>query len=536
VTGSGPPTPTSGSRYGVGRGWVGPIAVDQNAATTFASVPQSTIPAQVQQIVSGRGWSWKQLGSSQSVFGQLMLDGPSPSAVLYFVWTGELASQTTGAHTLAGLNGYADVNPKCHSNEYFVDCAMQGDYWTTYGSQDSEQRVYNANWVHNILGLHGAPGCNCGCTGCQRKVSDAWLVPMVDPQGRLVHYVPRPGGPAPTHRPFGTGDALCPSDHQNPDLVAYVAEARVVVQNPPDTRWQQEDYPPTEGPTDADIRCAGCWWVTTQLGVAGEGRGAVMDPIMRNGQVVHGLGQIFYLPEGPTPIVTSPHQGGGRGGGPAPNPSPPDPHPSGPQPIGPDPGSSRRYAERFCPPGTVWNQYRGECTYPAQLRADYLAVARSIGVGQKSEQGAPYVFTDKSQVTSGTPRGSNSGGGDPARPPPWNPFPDNFNHPDKPPGGGLEGPPMRPPARSTFLAALPAQGLGATTTVVNTTSPATVGLVAALGGTVGMLVGAALGAEVGSGDGAASARRAGAGGLIGMLAGSFAGAAIAAPSTVSQGA
>jgi len=75
------------------------------------------------------------------------------------------------------------------------------------------------------------------------------------------------------------------------------------------------------------------------------------------------------------------------------------------------------------------------------------------------------------------------------------------------------------------------QGLGATpATAVN---PSTVGLVAALGGTVGMIVGAAIGSELaGSPDGAA--RRAAAGGLVGMLLGSFSGAAIAAPSVQAQ--
>lgn len=84
------------------------------------------------------------------------------------------------------------------------------------------------------------------------------------------------------------------------------------------------------------------------------------------------------------------------------------------------------------------------------------------------------------------------------------------------------------------ITAPPAQGLGVVTNS-NPTSPATVGLVAALGGTVGLIAGAALGSEVGPGVGETAARRAAIGGLFGMLLGSFAGAAIAAPSTQAQG-
>jgi hypothetical protein len=449
-----------------GLGWV---LVDADLRGVFADAVPSNgpLPPQIVSFLQSRNgdgdFYWFELQTNAGILGQLLINGETTDTpgvlIFYFRWSGLPVSA-------AGVSGYADVNPKCTNNGIFVDCEMQGDYWTTYGSQDSEQRVYNANWVHNILGLHGAPGCNCGCTGCQRKVSEAWLTPMVDPKGRLVSYGPStpgvtprlPSGSQTPRAPHGTG--ACPPD-PDPDLTVMVVQGRAVQQNPPDTRWQQDDYPPTEGPTDADIRCAGCWWVTTQLGV-----GDAMEPIMRNGHVVQGVG-FEFLPQAPPPVNTDPHQkgpGGGGGGNSGPDSGSSggggDPHPSGPEPIGPP---EQAYLLRRCLPGQVWNAYRGVCTYPKQLQADALAYSRG-------------------------------------------------------------------------LAAPPSQGLGTTTTVVNTTSPATVGLVAALGGTVGMLVGAALGAEIGAGAGIAAARRAAAGGLVGMLVGSFAGAAVTAPSTVSQGA
>ena len=83
------------------------------------------------------------------------------------------------------------------------------------------------------------------------------------------------------------------------------------------------------------------------------------------------------------------------------------------------------------------------------------------------------------------------------------------------------------------ISAPPPQGLGAGV-VTSTTSPATVGLAAALGGVVGAVAGATVGLEIGSSYGEASTRRAGFGGLMGIIVGAFAGAAIAAPTVQQQ--
>ena len=99
-------------------------------------------------------------------------------------------------------------------------------------------------------------------------------------------------------------------------------------------------------------------------------------------------------------------------------------------------------------------------------------------------------------------------------------------------GASMEGITRNGHPVSVGVAAPPPQGLGA---VSNPTSPSTVGLVAALGGTIGLIVGAGLGSEIGTGTGEAAARRAAVGGLVGMLVGSFAGAALTAPSTQAQG-
>lgn len=212
-----------------------------------------------------------------------------------------------------------DVNPRCPQGP-FVDAEMQGDYWTTYGSQDSEQRTYNANWTENMLGLQV--------------------------NGRRVQGI-------------GYGD----------------------------------DGPPTEGPTDEDIRCADEEQVRR-----------VVPHCVRNPSTL-----------GPV-IVGGGYLGTQQGLGPCPCPSTPE------------------------------------------MRKMVNGARGPVGVGQ---------------------------------------------------------------------------GLGA---VSNPTSPATVGLIAALGGTLGLIVGGALGAEIGSGGGEAAARRAAVGGLIGMLAGTFTGAALASPSIQSQGA
>lgn len=89
--------------------------------------------------------------------------------------------------------------------------------------------------------------------------------------------------------------------------------------------------------------------------------------------------------------------------------------------------------------------------------------------------------------------------------------------------------------RNLFLAAPPGlQQLGLGATAATATNPSTVGLVAALGGAVGLIAGGALGSEIGTGTGEQAVRRAAVGGLLGMLVGSFAGAAITAPSTAAQ--
>src|ERR1700721_1272550 len=67
-----------------------------------------------------------------------------------------------------GLRGAADVNPHCTSNQVFDD-HIPGDYWTGYGSQDSERRTYSANWVNNVPQIKGrhVQGLNgCGCKSC----------------------------------------------------------------------------------------------------------------------------------------------------------------------------------------------------------------------------------------------------------------------------------------------------------------------------------------------------------------------------------
>lgn len=99
-------------------------------------------------------------------------------------------------------------------------------------------------------------------------------------------------------------------------------------------------------------------------------------------------------------------------------------------------------------------------------------------------------------------------------------------------GASMEGITRNGHPVSVGVGAPQPQGLGA---VSNPTSPSTVGLVAALGGTIGLIVGAGLGSEIGTGTGEAAARRAAVGGLVGMLVGSFAGAALTAPSTQAQG-
>ncbi|HTQ47937.1 MAG TPA: hypothetical protein VMI75_34505 [Polyangiaceae bacterium] len=172
-----------------------------------------------------------------------------------------------------------DVNPTCYANKYFVDDAMEGDYWTTYGSEDSEQRVYNANWVKNMLGLNGAHGvgrgiAGCGCKACERAQAAA-QAPAQDAANQAVAAV------------NAANAAPCPE----PPLVADVYVVAVkpeVAQTAPDTRWQQDDYPPTEGPTDADIRCAGCFWVDQVVPRRQQGVGQ-MEGIMRGGRPVQGF-------------------------------------------------------------------------------------------------------------------------------------------------------------------------------------------------------------------------------------------------------
>lgn len=129
----------------------------------------------------------------------------------------------------------------------------------------------------------------------------------------------------------------------------------------------------------------------------------------------------------------------------------------------------------------VWNAYRGMCTNPTQLRADTITAARFSFDGQQG------VATLRRAANVPTPTG------------------------------------------------LGPIGVAATPTAnASATSPMTVGVVAALGGTVGLLVGAAVGSEIGTGYGEVATRRAAVGGLLGMLVGSFTGAAIVAPSIQAQ--
>lgn len=153
----------------------------------------------------------------------------------------------------AVLPSPGDVNPTCNSNEVFVDEGMQGDYWTTYGSQDSEQRTYNANWTRNMLGLQINGRHVQGIGGCQ-SCGAAKIAPAqrrAQAQRATNQVVSAVNMAAASAQPRGvTADVL---------IVDYKP---VVTQNPPDTRWMQDDYPPTEGPTDADTRCADAWYVS----------------------------------------------------------------------------------------------------------------------------------------------------------------------------------------------------------------------------------------------------------------------------------
>ena len=70
--------------------------------------------------------------------------------------------------------------------------------------------------------------------------------------------------------------------------VQIVSVRPCVKQNPCDTRWQQPDYPPAEGPTDADTRCAGCWWIDQVQPKDCGGAPGVCGPPQQ------GVGQPFY--------------------------------------------------------------------------------------------------------------------------------------------------------------------------------------------------------------------------------------------------
>jgi hypothetical protein len=449
-----------------------------------------------------------------------------------------------------GLRGAADINPSCSSNQVFDD-HIPGDYWTGYGSQDSETRTYNANWVNNVLqingrGVHGLNAAPLASSALKYAAPrGAQPAPFVDhvtlqkgdvaqvaapvssitssnpsvvqvslaPDGAYngaqmtavafgsatVTRTPYPGGPAlqtvvtvpgfaqPLQpiRHTGLGGCGCkscagaagtmPGSAQRvgnaavnaaraiaasplraPSIVAAVLPPQPVPQTPCDTRWQQPDYPPTEGPTDADIRCADCWWINQ---VVPESTLQGAQEMNFGGRNVQGFGSAYGLPESPpTPVKDHP-----PGWPPGISPTPVGPG----NPIGPSlPGYFRgSYGRVECPAGSYWDPRIGRCVQ--QLHA-----------GDHPVQGENYGYRTR----------------------------------------GLRGAPQGQ------------QGLGAT----SPTSPATVGLVAALGGTVGLVVGAGLGAELGSGGGIAAARRATVGGLIGVLAGSFAGAMIAAPSVTSQ--
>ena len=287
-----------------------------------------------------------------------------------------------------------DVNPRCTINQT-AGCAP-GDYWTGPGSEDSEQRAYNCNWAHNIEGLRGVQGlahawgmdCGCkgactgSCRGCMCGCS--WC--------RLRQAACRSGRP-PVHTCTGlSGVSAC------------------------DTRWQHQDYPPTEGPTDADIRCAGCWWVKTQLGLGTQ--------------------------------ATRPPMGG---------------------------------------------QTPGSQTTRAPMRA--------VRDHQRVDEYNRRVGIHGGQVMEGIMLGG------------------------RPVNVGAS------PQRG--LAAPPRQGLGAAGggTAV---APTTVGLIAAVGGAIGLVAGGAVAAEIGAGYGEAVNRRIAVGGFMGMMFGAFAGAALAAPSTQSQ--
>jgi len=382
--------PQPGPSYGVGRGWIGPITAAPNAAAPFVNVQGSNkIPAGVGTSIRDGSlpiW-WKTVTSSQGTAGQLIVEFPNGRrAFYYFVWTGYV-----GAQMPVGVGTYADVNPRCTSNAQFSG-NYNGDYWTGYGSEDSEARAYNANWLWNILqigvagcgggdrqhgdgrpgcpGGGGCKGCSCGCDRCRHYAWTSQMRAVMDSQG-LGHHPSCPG--------VGLGhvEVMDVPD----EITIAIVQRGPVKQSPCDTRWQQADYPPTEGPTDADTRAADAWWVT---------------------QVV---------------------------------------------PTG-------------CGPQGGCDQVQG------------VGSMEGINFGGRQVQ-------------------------------------------------GFAGPPQ-------------SQGLGAPTTNASATSPMTVGVVAALGGTVGLLVGAAVGSEIGTGYGELATRRAAVGGLLGMLVGTFTGAAIVSPSIQAQ--
>jgi len=221
-----------------------------------------------------------------------------------------------------GVGSFADVNPRCTSNAWFTGC-YRGDYWTGYGSEDSEQRTYNANWVWNILqvgpmgemGMLSAPpqglngcgggcgrpgcpggggckGCSCGCDRCRHYAWTSEMRATMDAQG-LGHH---PACPS-----VGLGHVEVTDVPDTVDVV--IVQRGPVKQSPCDTRWQQADYPPTEGPTDADTRAAGCWWVQQVVPTQGVGS---MQGISYGGRPIQGFGMITApapQPHGFEPLV-----------------------------------------------------------------------------------------------------------------------------------------------------------------------------------------------------------------------------------------
>jgi hypothetical protein len=493
-----PITPRLTPQPNVGRGWIGPISAPQNASASFANIQGSgKIPAGVGTAIRDGSFPvwWKTFSSAQGTVGQLTVEFQDQRrALYYFLWTGYV-----GAQMPVGVGTYADVNPKCTSNAQFSG-DYHGDYWTGYGSEDNEAQAYNANWLWNILqigvagcggsgcgggdrqhgdgrpgcpGGGGCKGCSCGCDRCRHYAWTSQMRAVMDAQG-LGHH------PACASVGVGHVEIVDVPDQ----ITVAIVERGPVKQNPCDTRWQNADYPPTEGPTDADTRCADAWWIgQVTTGGCGSQQGVgSMEGISYGGRPAQGFGAVRFLPEAPptVPVGVLPHPGGGGpdvnyyspyarrvvGGGRQLLPEAPPTVPVGVLPHPGGGGPDVNYSHRVCPPGTVWNTYRRTCTNPTQLRADMIAAARV-------------------PVDSG-------------------------------------------------LAAPPAQGLGATVTNPSATAPATVGVVAALGGTVGLLVGAAVGSEIGTGYGEVATRRAAVGGLLGMLVGTFTGAAIVAPSIQAQ--